>query len=606
MKNIFIFLLIPFTTFVLNAQENLREDINRYTPYNIAEIREIGQNVKFNPRGVKDEMESRLNEFYLSDPTNRKIQQRQVLETSTDTIYKREWNTNIQRLFIRDLLSEKAEQNFVKEAPNLYLMHKTLAQAYIELGKPYQAAWNYSMSLSYRRLRFSPEVFTNEDRLALLEPNDPEIAAANRYSEALRRKNAADKNFTKTRQRIELLQDNLRSPVSTQTRSDLTRELQQQETAFRDVAQERTQAADAFAQAEDEYSTREQNYNRESAALLVEVAELTRTLEDAIKEREKVLNKKALYKTSFNQSIVHDYSENRQFTAYANLLEMASHLFPESPEISLKLAEEYESSLKVDRAIYYYEQTLLPDRSQNISDDTKRKVSRSLGALYYQTNKYVDSAWHYENAYAQTTDEKEKQNLSYHLALLHARHTGNFKRAVELFENHLTYLNTMNPTVPETRADWLMQKFQSYQQLYYMREKRRENSKALEAMNLAIDSERELSNLIDAQSQKLNELNGQIQEAKKPLLEDTQEKDFNQLLRLEREYELERARLGRLETAHNSLPLGKVYFQYARALESHHDIRGAMSVYREAEQKGIAPSASRREMDRLRKLYAIE
>ncbi|HND77537.1 MAG TPA: hypothetical protein PLN79_09610, partial [bacterium] len=64
----------------------------------------------------------------------------------------------------------------------------------------------------------------------------------------------------------------------------------------------------ALDAAQKKYTEYEKVYNRKSADMLVVMAGLVRQLEDAIKERSKVLNKKALYKTNFNQTLQHDYS----------------------------------------------------------------------------------------------------------------------------------------------------------------------------------------------------------------------------------------------------------------------------------------------------------
>ncbi len=604
---IFLSLLLILSAFAASGQ-NLRDEKSRYTPYFLSEIRSIGETLEFNPRGVKDEMETRLREFYLSDPSDRKIHQRQILSTSDNDIYRREWNINLQRLFMHDILNTQEETFLIQEASNIFEMHRTLARAYIKLNEPYQAAWNYSMALRYRTLRFSPDVFTNEDRLSLDDTSAQQNADASAYSDADKKRIEATRIESEVRSLYQAALDNQNLPPSSAARRFSVTEINERKNASEQATGARRTAETEFIKEEEKFREYEKQYNADSAAVLVEIAELVRSIEESIKEREKVLNRKTIYKTSFNQTLVHDYAENRQFRAYANLLESAAALDPSRGDIRIKLAEEYESSRLTEKAIFHYEEFLKNPPAQRTDEDKTRELaaSRALGALYYQQKRYPDSAWHYEQAFLLTPQGVNRDFLQFQLASIHAKNTGNYERSIDLFEDLLSRLNSANPTEPPQRMEWLEKKFHSYNYLYTMHLKRSEKTKALESLKSAVDAENELNTLIESQRAELARLHKSIQEAKKPLMEDTRQRDLSELLRLEREETLAREFLGTLHTAYKSLPLSNVYFAYARQLEEQHAIREAVLVYRNAERKGIAPDAARREMERLKKMYAIE
>ncbi|MCB1148458.1 MAG: hypothetical protein KDK38_16765, partial [Leptospiraceae bacterium] len=98
-------MLLPIASSFLFAQSErmvLQRDIARYSQYSLEEIETIATDTDFDPRGVSEELGRRLDEFYLSDPSRKKIQQRQDLGSGeSDGRYQKEWNINLTRLFVK-------------------------------------------------------------------------------------------------------------------------------------------------------------------------------------------------------------------------------------------------------------------------------------------------------------------------------------------------------------------------------------------------------------------------------------------------------------------------------------------------------------------------
>lgn len=613
-------LLVLRSSYAKEIRENpVQKRLERYLPYSIDEIEASASSINFNPRLVAEDLGQKLNQFYLSDPSEKKIANRQDNDSNA-AWYRKEWNVNLQRLFMRDLLAKTQPSFIIKEAPNIALLHYNYALAQMKLKKPYHAAFHFVQSLRYRSLRMDDEIYTDRDRLSLVKTGAAEIADADNYRET--KKQLAEKEREKQRleEELVLLDDRSRSPAlspqAATTNVEAERTKQQQliadqkeksRQALERVRGEYDKAKAGFAQAQQKYAEHAKEYNRKSADMLIEMANLVRQLEDAIKERSKVLNKKALYKTNFNQTLQHDYSQNRQFTAYANILEAATRLDPENPVTNYQLAEEYRTSQDVSRSIDSYERALAanekPRAGFELKEEQVRKSNASLGALYYSKSRFVDAAFFYEKAYAMTTDNKEKQNLGWQLAKLHVEKTGNYERATELFEGYLKEIASLNPTDVTDRTQWIKERFTANRYLLHMYSKKNSQEKVLSSMQAAAAAHADLETLIADLRARNAKTYQEMQTAKKSLFDDVRSRDLNIYLKLESEFEKQKRELAIIEAGRNSLPLAQFYSQYARFLEGRHDIAGAIGVYATAEKLGLGADHARREQGRLKAQY---
>ncbi|HRP69805.1 MAG TPA: hypothetical protein PLY93_09775 [Turneriella sp.] len=614
--------LIPLLTLSIAAkeiQENpLAKKLERYQPYDLSEIEASAQSLNFNPRLVAEELGEKLNQFYLSDPSAKKIVNRQDNDSNT-AWYRKEWNVNIQRLFMRDLLAKPQKSFLIKEAPNIGMLHYYYAEAQMKLKKPYHAAFHFAQALRYRSLKLDDEIYVDKDRLTLVKAGNAEVADADNYRQV--KATLAEK--TKEKERLEeeliLLDDRSRSPHTPAPQAGTSVEAERQrqnrliaeqkartEAALARVKGEFDKAKTDFEGAKAKFEEHAKAYNRKSADMLIEMSALVRQIEDAIKERSKVLNKKALYKTNFNQTLQHDYSQNRQFAAYANILEAATRLDAENPKTNFALAEEYRTSQDISRSIDAYERALDANEKPRVGFELKneevQKAHASLGALYYAKHRYVDAAYFYEKAYNATAESREKQNLGWQLAKLHAEKTGNYEKAISLFENYLQLISALNPTDITDRTQWIKERFLANRYLMQMFDKKNVPVKVKAALQNAEAAHQDLEKLIVDLRERNNKTYQDLQTAKKSLLDDSRSRELNVYLKLESDFEKQKHELSIIETVRNSLPLAQFYRQYATFLEAQHDIQGAIDVYAMAEKHGIGADAARREQNRLKTL----
>ena len=96
--------------------EDLRQDTERYKSVDPLKMRSLSNQIKDDPNGVIRETNKALNQFYLSDPSQKKIQQEQDIQSVYSQAYeygvKREWNVNQNRLFMKRL-SETSQKAFL-------------------------------------------------------------------------------------------------------------------------------------------------------------------------------------------------------------------------------------------------------------------------------------------------------------------------------------------------------------------------------------------------------------------------------------------------------------------------------------------------------------
>lgn len=614
-------LILIFTPALLakEIRENpVQKKLERYLPFSIEEITASSASIDFNPRLVAEELGQKLNQFYLSDPSEKKIANRQDNDSNA-AWYRKEWNVNLQRLFMRDLLAKTQKGFVIKEAPNIAALHYNYARAQIRLKKPYHAAFHFVQSMRYRTLRLDDEIYVNSDRMQLLKAGDTEIPDGNSYREAKKILDEKTREKLRIEEELILLDDKARSPQLNATPAagtvEAERRRQQQliaeqkeksRQALERVRNEYEKAKTGFSEEQKKFAANEKKYNRKSADMLIEMAGLVRQIEDAIKERSKVLNKKALYKTNFNQTLQHDYSQNRQFAAFANVLEAATRLDPENPGINYQLAEEYRTSQDVSRSIDAYERALTANEKPRPGFELKpeqiHKAHASLGALFYAKSRYVDSAFFYEKAYTETPDGREKQNVGWQLAKLHVEKTGNYARASELFEKYLQGIQTLNPSDTADRTQWIKERFSANRYLMHIYNKKSDANQVMRTMQGAQAAHRDLETLIADLRERNAKTYTEMQIAKKSLFDDVRSKELNTYLKLESDFEKQKRELAIIEAGRNSLPLAQFYEQYATFLEGQHDIPGAIGVYAMAEKHGIGADHARREQGRLKNL----
>ena len=601
----YFFLLFFFWGGASVISQELAPDQERYLKYKPQEIRNLANELGSQPGKLVQNLKEKLNEFYLSDPSQKKIQ---ALRKSEQSLYSfreddQESNANARRLFLKQVTKQKVKGFLIKEAMPLYLMHKLMAQNLLKLVNPqiYQSEFHFRQALRYRSLKLAPDILTNEKRLELLDADDPEIQLADQYRTTKEALEKTQQELKEMEERNIILDDSLYfSPQKDVIRSEI--QLNQ-----RSIANKRSdleELEETFAALEEEYQKREESWNKESADFLVEFAELQKKIEDNLKNRQKVINKQSFYKTSFNQTVDYDYTKNRDFRAYAELLELAGRLDKENPAIPLKLGREYKNSRENAKAETFFEQAL--QLSERAEDQTKltaeelKEVLVSLGGIAYQSKRFVDSAKYYEQALSREADS----NLLYLLGSLHYNKTGHYQRAIDLLERYLEKLdeeeNEKGFLGVVDRSKQRRQRFFAVSYIAGSLQKLREYKAMLDAFDQLRKLHLEFIQEMRAQREKVEGLFRRLEEARRTILDQTNQAALNQFYLAEREYRESEKELVQLKATQNSLPLRGLYFNLAEYWETQNNIKQAIMVYEEAERYGVQPNEARRRYLKLR------
>lgn len=205
-------LALAASLYAKEIRENpVQKKLERYLPYSVDEIEASAASINFNPRLVAEELGQKLDQFYLSDPSEKKIANRQDNDSNA-AWYRKEWNVNLQRLFMRDLLARTQKSFIIKEAPNVAMLHYNFALAQMKLKKPYHAAFHFAQSLRYRSLRLDDEIYVDKDRLQLTKAGAAEIADADAYREAKKLLDEKTREKRRLEEELVLLDDRTRSP----------------------------------------------------------------------------------------------------------------------------------------------------------------------------------------------------------------------------------------------------------------------------------------------------------------------------------------------------------------------------------------------------------
>ena len=579
--------------------QELAEDQERYLKYKPQEIRDLANELGPQPDQLVQNLKEKLNEFYLSDPSQKKAR---ILRKSEHSLYSfreddQESNANSRRLFLKQVTKQKVKGFLIREAMPLYLMHKLMAQNLLKLANPqiYQSEFHFRQALRYRSLKFAPDILTNEKRLELLDADDPEIQLADQYRTTKEALEKTQQELKDMEERNIILDDSLYfSPQKDVIRS----EIQLNQRSIADKRPDLEKLEETFASLEKEYQKREISWNKESADFLVEFAELQKKIEDNLKNRQKAINKRSFYKMSFNQTVDYDYTKNRDFRAYAELLELAGRLDKENPAIPLKLGREYKNSRENAKAETFFEQAL--QISERAEDQTKltaeelKEVLVSLGGIAHQSKRFVDSAKYYERALSR----EAHPNLLYLLGSLHYNKTGHYHRAIDLLERYLEELdeeeNEKGFSDVVDRSKQRRQRFFAVSYIAGSLQKLREYKAMLDAFDQLRKLHLEFIQEMRAQREKVGGLFRRLEKAKRTILEQTSPAALNQFYLAEREYRESEKELVQLKATQNSLPLRGLYFNLAEYWETQNNIKQAITVYEEAERYGVQPNEARR------------
>jgi hypothetical protein len=271
------------------------------------------------------------------------------------------------------------------------------------------------------------------------------------------------------------------------------------------------------------------------------------------------------------------------------------------------LAREYKSTGDDVSAISSYEKSLF--YNQNATNKLTREqlvsIYRDLGGLNYNTRRYVDSAWYYEQTFALDKNEE----LEFQLAKIHAENTGNYDRAVELFEDLNSKIpKTDNNQNPEKIAEALKYAYTINSYLAFLYEKQNEKTDreklTLDTFKKSADLHSQFENLVLKNYDLLRSREKIMVESRLKFNREPDENNMQFFYNAQQIYRDQKSIVQRIESMRKSINFQKTYFSLARHHEQNHDIQSAIDAYRVAESFGLSPDEARREILRLQKKYS--
>ncbi len=580
--------LVPLSLLLGKSAEILEQDRERYKKISERDITNLLNQYKDNSEEIVSQLKQKLDSFYLSDPSAKKIMGRQKINYEVSDVDRseiRNLNKNMRRLLIRDMKTKEIDGFFIKEAFPLFLLHREMGKALLKLSNPqkYQAAFHFRQSLRYRSLELSSSIFTDEDRLYLLDENDPQILSAENLKRSTDLKKAKEKEIKELKDRNIILIDslgrnNIEQPESIKEQIKINQEkIQANE-------QEMQKLNDDFSKAEESYNEFKMTWDSESSDFLVEMANLMREIEDELNESQEV---------------------KKDFKSYTNLLQIASRLTPMDPELTFLLAQEYRRLNDKPKAIDLYESSLKANedtiRHEKLSSQKIEMIYSHLGGLYHDQKKFVDSAFYYAKS-IELNPEPEK---IFQLGVLHSKRTGNFRESFQLLQQYAQMTEYRSDLEPGEKSAFLKRRFYTMMYMAQSQEKLNLLNDMLQSLVQAKESHIELKKIIKEHKDELDVTFKELQKAKIPLLEITLQAELNVFHDLENKYTQQRALLSDLESVENSLPLKNIYFKLGDHFASINDIENAIAVYKEAEIQGIYPDEARRKIVRLSRLLSV-
>jgi len=498
---------------------------------------------------------------------------------------------------LRSLITVKQSAFYIKDASNIYRAHVMLARAYA-LDKKFLKAADHSLNaLRFRSLKLTPEVWADETRMELAGDSPAVRSQAKEFLKAKNEYQASVKEYSALISEKHLEEDRLLLQGASQV------EISALSLTYDKKIQAKKEEVARFQLAFDtqleNFKSYEQKYNKESADFLIETGQIFRTIDNQIRDKEKIANYQQQYSSSYNYTAKQKWSISDKHIAYINLLELATKLDPLNANTPYQLGVQYGKNGNTARAIFSLLLALKYDdhSTEKLSPEQKYDIYSLLGGYYHRTNQYVEAVFYYEKAIA--ADPTPDYFLRLNAARIHVQNSGNYLRAGQL-------LNEIEKELPSLQLDELSNMKSQYeiQSLYITIYERTWNTTNLV---IALDRARQIHQSLEekiAQSRSAMKLKyQQLLRLKKQMGKTRDRKDIQNYYTALDEYRTLQTEVSELSIVRNRMNLKKIYFTLAREKEKERKIDEAIEMYRNAESFGVSPDQARREIQRLNDTY---
>jgi len=595
----------------------------------IKTFKEFEETMDKDPRLAALRMEKILKEFYKTAYKN--SAQENFPDPDTASPLRDKGTPKSAESIVKEFIKAPQHSFFITQAPNLFTAHHMLAKAY-EKNKDYlEAGHHYITALRYRTLKLTPKIWTNRRRLELAQAPKSERDMVSDYLKKEQQIGDEINSYRETVLRTHAEEDNMNDDPSN-SHSAIRKIIEKNKVIREEAKQKFLKAKSDFSKAAENYKAYERQHNAESADFLVELSELFYTLDESIRDRNKIANYKEQYNSSYNYTFFQDWRKKGRHRAYLNSLEVAAQLDRTNPRTTYKMGVQYKKNGEVDRSTGAFLKTLEYEKN---ADDAKKLRSNEkfftyihLGGLYKRIKKYVNAAYYYENALkmSETGDCKAPIDIRINTATLHVLHTGNFLRAKQLLEELKKEPANENEEgsfkkIPENSSDPDNLKFDENDGKINSSERKLRNSrKALEIEILLIQTYKKLKerkNLMKSLSV-AKSMHEDIEEnivkekivlkksyktllySKKKMTKTRSSKATQEYYGNLKKYRKIQTKISDMIIFRNRMNLKKIYFTLAAEQERDRLITEALQTYRDAEGYGIASDEARRQIRRIR------
>ena len=526
------------TTFVkLNDNE-------RYLKFNREDILNIVNQYNNEPNELIFYLEEKLKEFSKANLNEKNDVGKGKFNSEFSSprfFWAKELSGNARRLSLREIELKPIDGFFIRESDSLFFLHWQLALAFMKISLPLKnnAASHLVEAQRYRSLKISSNILKNQDNIAI----------------------ATNPSFKKL------------------------------------GAQLQNTNLDADDNLKKEYSIFENLWNNESVLFLKDAAKIMKSFEETLGEKEKNTTKQSLQKSTFIKVFPDTYSNNSNFSAYINFLEMARRLAPDNPKIPLEIANELETRGKSELLLLMYENILV---AQDLANDNNKlslmdisKIHFELGGLYYIFKNYAMS----NNYYQKALNVQQIPFWIFTYANLLSDHIGNYTEAINLYKKYLDTTIKIEDN-NDGESTYLKETFIANWKMAECYLKLNEFSKAITQASEAKDIFLKLHTKIMNTKIELKKL--QIDLSKQQAKYD--QKEINSFLELQNRQKEIGLKLSLLETAYKSLPIRNIFFKLAEWLTIEQRLPLAIAIYKEAEQEGIDANEARHKYKALEKI----
>ncbi len=275
------------------------------------------------------------------------------------------------------------------------------------------------------------------------------------------------------------------------------------------------------------------------------------------------------------------YKNFNKFDAYTNTLELAYTINPDNYKYSYELGISLSKTKQKKKSIYHLKRFI-----KNSEKDHDPKLYLTIGNLYEDIGKYIETEQYYKK-YLEL--KPEDPYISFSLAFIAFKRTGNYSLAVKLFNRSLNIL-------PEND---IYRRSKSFEFLGDIAYRNLEYSKAIENYNKTIEYQRSIMKDIRVIEDKISELNKKINELRTSLMKDPEFDEYSTYEFVLEDAGSEELKLKKMQSQLKKMNPGKVRWFIADAMEKTGNLIDAVKFYRNAITYNYNPGPARERITKL-------